>query len=279
MLRRFNVQNGLATNLVWYDLWNHSNGYIVKNIEGIEPVEADVVTTSLASIEGVVIDSVLRRSRNIVVTLGLQPTATKSIEDLRREAYADMMVGWPLILIFEDMDGAIREIRGTVESNQANRFSKDPEQVISFICPDPDFIHRESQIFMVDYRELKAGWNIHYPGTAPTGVAVSIQLDGSINSGSYFSVKNRPWIGTKTLRIANDIPAMPIAQNQLSINTAPGYRSISLGTTSLLGSLSNNHSWGMLMPGPNIITLDFKDSALTVEKGMVTWTNRWGELP
>ena len=128
MLRRFNVQNGLSTRLLWYDLWDSSNGYIVKNIEGIEPVEAEISTTVLAGIEGVKIDSALRRSRNIVVTLGLQPTATATIEDLRREAYADMMVGWPLLLIFEDMDGTIREARGTVDPIKPIDFPKIPSK-------------------------------------------------------------------------------------------------------------------------------------------------------
>ena len=277
MLRRFNVQNGLATNLLWYDLWNSSNGYIVKNIEGIEPVEAEVSTTVLAGIEGVKIDSALRRSRNIVVTLGLQPTATATIEDLRREAYADMMVGWPLLLIFEDMDGTIREARGTVESNQANRFSKDPEQVISFICYDPDFIKRESDIYLVPYSELKSGWSHTYTGTSPTGVAVSAMLNSSIQSGSYFRISNRSHVGAKRLTINQDISITP-GQNSLSINTAPGYRRIDLWTSSLIGSLSNNHEWGMLMPGPNTITLDFKGSISDSENVMVSYTKRWGEL-
>ena len=277
MLRRFNVQNGLSTRLLWYDLWNSSNGYIVKNIEGIEPVEAEVSTTVLAGIEGVTIDSALRRSRNIVVTLGLQPTATATIEDLRREAYADMMVGWPLLLIFEDMDGTIREARGTVESNQANRFSKDPEQVISFICYDPDFIKREADIYQVPYSELKSGWSHTYTGTSPTGVAVSAMLNSSIPSGSYFRISNRSWVGAKRLTINQDISITP-GQNSLSINTAPGYRRIDLWTSSLIGSLSNNHEWGMLMPGPNIITLDFKDSISDSTEVMVSYTKRWGEL-
>ena len=277
MLRRFNVQNGLSTRLLWYDLWNSSNGYIVKNIEGIEPVEAEVSTTVLAGIEGVTIDSALRRSRNIVVTLGLQPTATATIEDLRREAYADMMVGWPLLLIFEDMDGTIREARGTVESNQANRFSKDPEQVISFICYDPDFINRESEIYQVPYSELKSGWSHTYTGTSPTGVAVSAMLNSSIPSGSYFRISNRSWVGAKRLTIDQNISITP-GQNSLSINTAPGYRRIDLWTSSLIGSLSNNHEWGMLMPGPNTITLDFKDSISDSTDVMVSYTKRWGEL-
>ena len=277
MLRRFNVQNGLSTRLLWYDLWNSSNGYIVKNIEGIEPVEAEVSTTVLAGIEGVTIDSALRRSRNIVVTLGLQPTATATIEDLRREAYADMMVGWPLLLIFEDMDGTIREARGTVESNQANRFSKDPEQVISFICYDPDFINRESEIYQVPYSELKSGWSHTYTGTSPTGVAVSAMLNSSIPSASYFRIANRSWVGAKRLTIDQNISITP-GQNSLSINTAPGYRRIDLWTSSLIGSLSNNHEWGMLMPGPNTITLDFKDSISDSEDVMVSYTKRWGEL-
>lgn len=277
MLRRFNVQNGLSTRLLWYDLWNSSNGYIVKNIEGIEPVEAEISTTVLAGIEGVTIDSALRRSRNIVVTLGLQPTATATIEDLRREAYADMMVGWPLLLIFEDMDGTIRETRGTVESNQANRFSKDPEQVISFICYDPDFIKREADIYQVPYSELKSGWSHTYTGTSPTGVAVSAMLNGSIPSGSYFRISNQSWVGAKRLTIDQNISITP-GQNSLSINTAPGYRRIDLWTSSLIGSLSNNHEWGMLMPGPNTITLDFKDSISDSTNVMVSYTKRWGEL-
>jgi hypothetical protein len=102
-------------------------------------------------------------------------------------------------------------------------------------------------------------------------------LNSSIPSGSYFRISNRSWVGAKRLTINQNISITP-DQNSLSINTAPGYRRIDLWTSSLIGSLSNNHEWGMLMPGPNTITLDFKGSISDSTDVMVSYTKRWGEL-
>src|SRR5437868_144697 len=61
-----------------------SEGYIVREIKGLDPVKATLVSSSFANNDGEQFHSARRESRNIVVTLDLEPDyAVRGVKELR----------------------------------------------------------------------------------------------------------------------------------------------------------------------------------------------------
>ena len=280
MLKRLWIVPGYAAFGTWYSLTSNSNGYRIRNIDGIEPVKADINTTNNASMNGIHINSAYQRSRNIVVTIGLYPGNGKTLEDLRKQLYLNAPVGLSTRLSFDlDEGGKYRLIEAVVESNEMNRFSKDPEQVISFICPDPYFTSSVETTSPVHGSDLTTGYVVPYSGTAEAGFNFWFMLDSDIKAGGYFQVTNKAPYGqsnTQRLSFATDVK-VNAGQNAIAFNSAPGDRRIIVHTSSWLKALDNNHTWPMLRPGDNTLKLDTKTSSLAYN-AQVTFTERYGEL-
>ena len=280
MLKRLWIVPGYAAFGKWYSLTSNSNGYRIRNIDGIEPVKADINTTNNASMNGIHINSAYQRSRNIVVTIGLYPGNGKTLEDLRKQLYLNAPVGLSTSLSFDlDEGGKYRRIKAVVESNEMNRFSKDPEQVISFICPDPYFTSSVETTYPVHGADLTTGYVVPYSGTAEAGFNFWFMLDSDIKAGGYFQVTNKAPYGqsnTQRLSFATDVK-VNAGQNAIAINSVPGDRRIIVHTSSWLKALDNNHTWPMLRPGDNTLKLDTKTSSLAYN-AQVTFTERYGEL-
>ena len=279
MLKRLWIVPGYAAFGRWYSLTSNSNGYRIRNIDGIEPVKADINTTNNASMNGIHINSAYQRSRNIVVTIGLYPGNGKTLEDLRKQLYLNAPVGLSTRLSFDlDEGGKYRLIEAVVESNEMNRFSKDPEQVISFICPDPYFTSSVETTYPVHGSDLTTGYVVSYSGTAEAGFNFWFMLDSDIKAGGYFQVTNKAPYGqsnTQRLSFATDVK-VNAGQNAIAINSVPGDRRIIVHTSSWLKALDNNHTWPMLRPGDNTLELDTKTSSLAYN-AQVTFKERDGE--
>lgn len=280
MLKRLWIVPGYASVGTWYSLTSNSNGYRIRNIDGIEPVKADINTTNNASMNGIHINSTYQRSRNIVVTIGLYPGNGKTLEDLRKQLYLNAPVGLSTRLSFDlDEGGKYRLIKAVVESNEMNRFSKDPEQIISFICPDPYFTSSVETTYPVDGSDLTTGYVVPYAGTAEAGFNFWFMLGSDIKAGGYFQVTNKAPYGqsnTQRLSFATDVK-VNAGQNAIAFNSIPGDRRIIVHTSSWLKALDNNHTWPMLRPGDNTLKLDTKTSSLAYN-AQVTFTERYGEL-
>lgn len=280
MLKRLWIVPGYASVGTWYSLTSNSNGYRIRNIDGIEPVKADINTTNNASMNGIHINSAYQRSRNIVVTIGLYPGNSKTLEDLRKQLYLNAPVGLSTRLSFDlDEGGKYRLIEAVVESNEMNRFSKDPEQVISFICPDPYFTSSVETTYPVHGSDLTTGYVVPYSGTAEAGFNFWFMLGSDIKAGGYFQVTNKAPYGrsnTQRLSFATDVK-VNAGQNAIAFNSVPGDRRIIVHTSSWLKALANNHTWPMLRPGNNTLKLDTKTSSLAYN-AQVTFTERYGEL-
>lgn len=277
MLRRMTIATGYNTQSLWYSMTSNSNGFRIRNIDGLEPVKAEINLTNRASLDGVRINSAYQRARNIVITFGLYPGNGKTLEDLRNQLYLNAPIGLETVLTFDTGEvGKYRLIDAIVESNEVNRFSKDPEQVISFICPDPYFRASSETIYPVHGDSLYNGFTFNYSGTAETGFNFWFMLDSNIKSGGYFQIQNKPPYGQpkiQRLPFAQDVVVNP-GQNAIAIHTTPGDRGIIVHTSSWLKALDNNHTWPMLRPGNNVLKMDTKTTE-RVYNAQLTITERY----
>ena len=148
-----------------------SNGVVVEEIEGLDPVDATIVSTSFATLDGVQYQSSRRNERNIKLKLGMEPDyAVDTVRTIRKRLYRHFMPKSPVGLRFYDSDGLVVDIAGRVESAPAPLFAEDPEMTVSIICFDPDFVEDQSVIVPGNTVATDTEFVLEYDGTVETGM-------------------------------------------------------------------------------------------------------------
>lgn len=184
----------------------------IRNIEGLDPVKGSVNTTPYGSVDGSSFTGSSVLTRNIVLTLKPNPDwATWTYEKLRRLLYSYFMTKQVvrLVLYSDDMDPV--EIYGVVEDTTINMFSKEPEFIVSIICPDPYFTSLNPTIITgmngvvteVDYKgSIETGMLVRITHTSGNPTTLDIQMGdpkislfgvtASVDSTKYFEMSSIP---------------------------------------------------------------------------------------
>lgn len=143
MIHAFRITNytGDSIRLQLDDPWE--SGFIVKNVEGLGPVKANIQITEMATNDGGISNSARLETRNIV--FHLQFLESPTIEETRHLSYLYFPIKKKITIVVEtDRDEC--EIEGTVESNEPDIFSQEEGCTISVLCPDPYFHSTKEQI-------------------------------------------------------------------------------------------------------------------------------------
>lgn len=114
------------------------NGLNCLGIDGLSPVKASYDSASLADVDGTRLGNGVIGVRNIVLTIGLSPSMTLSVEALRANLYAMFPTRQEVSLAFST-DSGIRSIKGIVEVVESSFFSEDIKATVSILCPKPYF--------------------------------------------------------------------------------------------------------------------------------------------
>lgn len=273
MLQSLEVVNNQGTVLP-LSLSDPEDGYVIKDIEGLDPVPAEIVSGSFANADGEQFQSSRRGKRNIVIKLDLRyEFVGQSVGELRSGLYGYFMPKMEVLLrFFDDLIGTV-EIRGTVESFSAPLFAKEPEATISILCFKSDFLAPIPSIITgttnSDYTELA----FEYPGTVETGV--------------IFRLFPTRWLTEVTLHhrtpdnIDSSLPFVGIINkdDQLVINTTPGEKGGMLirefSERSVLYGISPFAHWITLKPGTNFIRVHAEGAAIPFS---LEFTKRYGGL-
>jgi hypothetical protein len=246
----------------------------IRNIEGLDPVKASVNTSPFGSVDGDAYIGSSVSSRNIVLTVGLNPDWNDwTYESLRKLLYSYFMPKRPVQLVFYSDDMIPVEIRGVVESAEINQFSKDPEFVISVICPDPYFTALEPKVI--------TGQSIR-----PTDPIVStIDNIGSIEIGMYVQVTQVSGSVPASIGIQIGDPAISYFNvvatvnptNYFEVNSVPTQKfvqNVDMSTgviTSLLSKVVREGSeWPVFQPGE-------QDFSVVTDAGVQDWELRYFE--
>lgn len=146
---------------------------IVADIEGLGPVEAEVTTTSFASVDGTFFQNARRVERTMVFTFKLNPEYTSSdpYGELRRYLYRWFSPTEHVRLYFNNTHMEDVTIEGWVESIEPTIFSPDPQLSVTVICPESNFKGIEEVQFDASQG---ADMNIINPGTASVGFTFSL---------------------------------------------------------------------------------------------------------
>jgi len=163
--------------------WAETDLIQIRNIDGLDPVAASVNTSPFGSVDGASYTGSNVLTRNIVLTLHPNPDWDLwTSESLRRLLYSYFMPKRPVKLVFYSDDIVPVQISGIVESVEANPFSKDPEFLVSVICPDPYFTALEPIVVTgLSVRPGGAVTTVEYNGSIETGMEVEVSFaSGSV---------------------------------------------------------------------------------------------------
>lgn len=253
----------------------------IRNIDGLGPVKADIMTTAFATGDGELFQGAIVGKRNIVLTLGLNPNWTdQTMSSLRQLLYRYLLPkSWTKLRFFSDQMNTV-DIEGYVESFEPNIFSQDPEVQVSVICPKPDFIEVDATIYYGTVDDGTAELEFEYFGTVEAGFEVRIDnsaenlaytgpLDISMmqepNDAEVFSIDPVTIDGTQYFKLST----VKGAKRAQTIELADG------GATNLLAVVTGDSVWPSVKPGTNVF------SVAALEPGQawsMAFFNRYGGL-
>lgn len=228
-----------------------SDGIVVEDIQGMDPVKATLVSSSFANLDGSQHHSSRREARNILLTLGLEPDhVTNTVQDLRNNLYKFFMTKSTVNLRFF-VDDLTVEISGIVETFSADLFVKEPKVSISIMCFDPDFLALAPIEVEGDTVDDLTEFLIDYEGTVETGIIFTLNVDRVLDE---FTIYHRgPDDVIKTLDFAADL----VADDVITINTIPGNKVVTLlrtaTLTSVLYGMTPQSNWVELKHGENYL--------------------------
>lgn len=187
MLTLVEVTNARGDNLE-LPLLDASAGYSVREITGLDPVDAVLTSSSMAQQDGVQFQNARRDLRNITMKLGLEPDYVETtVDSLRKGLYPYLQPKMNVTLNFY-LDGVLYvTASGQVESFQNPMFSADPEVDISILCYDPDFYGPDAVEIGSSTVSTTNTEVITYEGTTETGIIFEMTLDRDIDSFAIYN--------------------------------------------------------------------------------------------
>lgn len=249
-------------------------GFVVKEIEGLDPVKANLVYSSFAQIDGSQYQASRRENRNLVIKLGLEPDyVNTTVSALRSQLYNFFMPKMFVTLRFYIDNIHFVSISGRVESCESPLFTDDPEVVVSLVCFDPNFVAPASVVVNGSTVAGTTEQSVIYPGSIETGMIFRLMVNRTV---SQIMVYNRPLSGELMLF---EFSAPLIAGDLLVISTVAGAKSAFLtragARNSILYGASPAANWINLFPGKNNLRVFAEGAAIPFS---IEYTAKYGGL-
>jgi hypothetical protein len=251
-----------------------TNGLIVEEIDGLDPVKATLVSTGFAGMDGEQYQASRREMRNIKIRLGLEPDpALDTVQDLRNRLYKFFMTKSEVFMTFFMINGLTVDISGRVESCVTPMFVKDPTIDVDIRCFDPDFVDPDPVIETGMWTsDTEPRW-IDYEGTVETGIKMVMNVNRTM---AGFTIYHTP--ASDAIRQL-DFVAPLVAGDVLTISTVPGAKGATLlrsGTvSSILYGVSPQSNWISLDPGTNQIRVYSEGDGVPVS---IEYIRKYGGL-
>jgi len=255
-------------------LSDNSSGFTIEDIDGLDPVNATLVSSSFANLAGEQFQAARREKRNIVIKLSLNADyIQQSIRQLRNSLYNFFMPQSEVFLRFIMDDDDPVNISGRIESFVSPLFAQDPEATISVICFDPDFAAGTSTVTSGSTANDSSETLIQYPGTIETGFELTMNLTRNI---SGFVIYNRAFDNTTRfleydglLQTGDSLLISTVNGNKAALLTRGGVESSSLY------AISPYSDWIQLFPGDNNFRVYTEGAAIPF---FLEYTTKFGGL-
>src|ERR1700744_6314956 len=170
MLTLVEVTNARGNTLMLSPL-DSSGGYVVKDFEGLDPVDATLTSSQMAQVDGAQPQNAQRGPRNITAKFGFAPDyVVSTVDSLRQNLYSYFMPKSTVqFSLFKD--GSLFAVTsGQVETFQNTMFSNDPEMDLSVLCYDPDLYAPTPEVLSASTTTGQDTQTISYAGTSDAGI-------------------------------------------------------------------------------------------------------------
>lgn len=251
-----------------------TGGYLVQGIDGLDPVPANIVSTSYARLDGEQYQSARREKRNLVLRVGLEPDyTTQTVRELRNNLYNYFMPRQNSNFRFYTEGFPTVDISGRVETFDCPLFVKEPMATVSVLCFDPDFYEPvQVEISGATTSGTFMG-TVNYAGTVDTGIVLTLNVDRDLTT---FTVYHQPaGDQVRTLVVVGTF----IAGDVIEISTVPGnkYATLTRGSviSSILYTVSPYSDWTHFQPGVNDLRVYAEGAAIPYT---IRYTNKYGGL-
>lgn len=265
-----NTRGGLLS----MELEDMSDGIVLADVGGLDPVKATIVSSNFAQVDGEQYNSSRREKRNITIKIGMEPDyITTFPEDIRDTLYDYFMPKSTVDLRLYTDKGLVVNTSGRVESCEAPLFVQDPEANISVLCFDPDFIALNSTTIEGETVSDSTTTTVTYDGNVNVGVQLVLNIDRTLTEFTIYHTA--PDGSTRQ----TDITAALEAGDILTIVTVTGSKRLTLTRSStdssLLYAQSPQSNWLELSKGDNLIRVYATGAAIP---WTMTYTTRYGAL-
>ena len=278
MIKSVTITNHLDESIK-LDLFNpEESGFIIKSIEGLGPVKANINFKELATNDGAIDNSARLSSRNIVMSLQFMESPT--IEETRLKSYKYFPIKRNIKFLIET-DTRICETIGRVETNVPTIFSNAEGCQISILCSNPYFysagengtnqtvFYGTEPLFEFPFSnesltedliefgsiENRTEGTIYYDGDAEIGITIQIHAVGEAEGLVIYNTKTREIMRMNDAKLKSLMGSGIQAGDEITITTSRGEKGIYMlrsgVTTNILNSLEKPIKWFQLSKGDN----------------------------
>lgn len=278
MIKSVTITNHLDESIK-LDLFNpEESGFIIKNIDGLGPVKANINFKELATNDGAIDNSARLSSRNIVMSL--QFIESPTIEETRLKSYKYFPIKRNIKFLIET-DNRICETIGRVEANVPTIFSNAEGCQISILCSNPYFysagenganqtiFYGTDPLFEFPFSnesltedliefgsiENRTEGTIYYDGDAEIGITIRIHAVGEAAGLVIYNTKTREIMRINDDKLKSLIGSGIQAGDEITITTSRGEKGIYMlrsgVTINILNSLEKPIKWFQLSKGDN----------------------------
>ena len=278
MIKSVTITNYLDESIK-LDLFNpEESGFIIKSIEGLGPVKANINFKELATNDGSIDNSARLSSRNIVMSLQFMESPT--IEETRLKSYKYFPIKRNIKFLIET-DSRICETIGRVETNVPTIFSNAEGCQISILCPNPYFysagengtnqtiFYGTEPLFEFPFSnesltedliefgsiENRTEGTIYYDGDTEIGITIQIHAVGEAEGLVIYNTKTREIMRINDDKLKSLMGSGIQAGDEITITTSRGEKGIYMlrsgVTTNILNSLEKPIKWFQLSKGDN----------------------------
>lgn len=278
MIKSVTITNHLGESIK-LDLFNpEESGFIIKSIEGLGPVKANINFKELATNDGSIDNSARLSSRNIVMSLQFMESPT--IEETRLKSYKYFPIKRNVKFLIET-DSRICETIGRVETNVPTIFSNAEGCQISILCPNPYFysagengtnqtiFYGTEPLFEFPFSnesltedliefgsiENRTEGTIYYDGDTEIGITIQIHAVGEAEGLVIYNTKTREIMRINDDKLKSLMGSGIQAGDEITITTSRGEKGIYMlrsgVTTNILNSLEKPIKWFQLSKGDN----------------------------
>ena len=278
MIKSVTITNHLDESIK-LDLFNpEESGFIIKSIEGLGPVKANINFKELATNDGAIDNSARLSSRNIVMSLQFMESPT--IEETRLKSYKYFPIKRNIKFLIET-DSRICETIGRVETNVPTIFSNAEGCQISILCSNPYFysagengtnqtiFYGTEPLFEFPFSndsltedvmefgsiENRTEGMIYYDGDAEIGITIQIHAVGEAEGLVIYNTKTREIMRINDDKLKSLMGSGIQAGDEITITTSRGEKGIYMlrngVTTNILNSLEKPIKWFQLSKGDN----------------------------